>query len=182
MEQIRLDLLDTKLKVKILEAIFLDLFVNHWMTTYQELYSLLRKEADIFTEVIKYLEDLKWTFKLFLFLIMLVIWMIQKIFTDNLEFFIYKLLDQLIDSWNRDFIKCFTFSSFSFLRKLHHAIFSALMNTISLILDSKVDCQGIPFTTLKHLQYAIYCGGELLLLGFLLVFLCLRLYLSHDLI
>ena len=43
MEQIRLDLLNSKLKVKILEAIFLYLFINNWVTAYQKFNSLLRK-------------------------------------------------------------------------------------------------------------------------------------------
>lgn len=64
-EQVRLDLLHTELQVEILEAIFFDLLIDHWVAADQELHSLLGEEVYVFAQVVEYFQDLKWALKLF---------------------------------------------------------------------------------------------------------------------
>ena len=114
---------------------------------------------------------------------MLIIFVIQKVFTHYLEVFIYQLLNQMIDCRDRYFIKSFTFGPLPFLRELHHAVLPTALQPVLLVLYGKMHSQCVTLAALEHLQYAINGGGQFLLsFRLLLVLFCLRLNLTHDLV
>jgi hypothetical protein len=131
-----------------LEPIVFDLLIDHRVAGDQELHPLLGEEVYVSTKVVEYLQDLQRALKLLLLFKVLIIIMIQEIFTDYLELLLNQCLNQLIDGGYRNLVKCLTLRPLTFLGEFHHAVPAALLNVILLVFDAKMDSQGVSLAPL----------------------------------